>query len=61
MATVDRNAYVEATISLADQVQSATEWTSDKAVEVKTQNGQSTLTLRIAPGGIAVVELKLKS
>jgi hypothetical protein len=60
MATVDRNAYVDATITLTDQVQSATEWTTDKPVEVKTQNSQSTLTVRIAPGGVAVVELKTK-
>jgi hypothetical protein len=60
MATVDRSAYVGVTISLNEQIQTATDWTTDKSLEVKTQNGQSTLNVQLAPGGIAVVELKLK-
>lgn len=61
MATVDRNAYVNVTITTSEKVQSASEWIVDKVLEVKTLNGQTTVTLQIAPGGIAVVELKTKS
>jgi hypothetical protein len=59
MAQVDRNAYVTAKISLRSQrIQSATEWTSEKNVEVK---NQSEVTVTIAPGGISVVELKISN
>ena len=51
MAQVDRNAYVTVTISLRNEkIQSATDWISDRAL-----NPQS---IRIAPGGIAVVEIR---
>ncbi|HEX6045216.1 MAG TPA: hypothetical protein VFZ22_12060 [Pyrinomonadaceae bacterium] len=51
MAQVDRNAYVTVTIALRNEkIQSATDWTSDRAV-----NPES---IRIAPGGIAVVEIR---
>ena len=52
MAQVDRNAYVNVTIS--GQIQSATEWIS--GAPLKPSNG--TVTLQIAPGGIAIVEIK---
>ena len=59
LAQVDRSAYVNATISLTGQsIQSALEWASDKEAEVKTQNGLSSLTVTIAPGGIAIIELR---
>jgi hypothetical protein len=61
MAQVDRNAYVNVTIALPNQqIQSAMDWTTDKNVEVKTQNGQQLLNVQLAPGGIAVVEIKTK-
>jgi hypothetical protein len=57
MAQVDRNAYVNVTISLrANKIQSATDWISDAALKVDANN----LNVRIAPGGVAVIELKTK-
>jgi hypothetical protein len=57
MAQVDRNAYVNVTITLrGEKIQSATDWISDAALKVDTNN----LNVRIAPGGIAVVALTTK-
>ncbi len=57
MAQVDRNAYVEVSISLrGERIQTATDWINDAALKV--QSDQTTL--RIAPGGVAVVELRTK-
>ena len=55
MAQVDRNAYVNVTISLrGEKIQSATEWTSDTALKIDANN----INLRVAPGGVAIVELR---
>ncbi|HKV32926.1 MAG TPA: hypothetical protein VJP89_01255 [Pyrinomonadaceae bacterium] len=57
MAQVDRNAYVNVSISLrGEKIQSASDWINDAALKVDANN----LNLRIAPGGIAVVELRTK-
>jgi hypothetical protein len=57
MAQVDRHAYVNVAISLKGQrVQSATEWTEDKQLAISGDQ----VSLRMAPGGIAVIELKSK-
>ena len=57
MAQVDRNAYVDVSISLrGEKIQSATDWISDAALKVDANN----LNLRIPPGGVAVVELKTR-
>jgi hypothetical protein len=57
MAQVDRNAYVNVSITLSGQaIRSASDWISEESIPV---NG-SQVTIRIAPGGIAVVELKIK-
>ena len=57
LAQVDRNAYVTATISVpSSQVQIATEWISGEPVEVSDRSGQKTVKVRIAPGGISIVE-----
>jgi hypothetical protein len=57
MAQVDRNAYVNVSINLrGEKIQSASDWISDAALKV---DANST-SLRIAPGGIAVVELTTK-
>ncbi|HXQ74101.1 MAG TPA: hypothetical protein VN844_26595, partial [Pyrinomonadaceae bacterium] len=57
MAQVDRNAYVNVSISLRDdKLQSASDWINDAALKVDANN----VNLRIAPGGIAVVELRTK-
>jgi len=61
LAHVDRNAYVNATINLGTQkVQSANDWITDKPLDLQTQNGLQTLRVQIAPGAIAVVELRMK-
>jgi hypothetical protein len=57
MAQVDRNAYVDVTIGLrTEKIQSASDWTSDAALGVEANN----VNLRLAPGGVAVVELRTK-
>jgi hypothetical protein len=59
LAQVDRSAYVTATISLAGrQMQKAIDWMNEKDVEVKSQDGQNSVTVSIAPGGVAIVELR---
>ena len=61
MAQVDRSAYVTTTISLpGKQIQSAVDWVGDKELEAKTVNGQSGVTVTVAPGGVSVVELKTR-
>ena len=55
LAQVDRNAYVNVNIGLRKgQIESATDWVTDRALN--TDN----LTVRIAPGGVAIVELKVR-
>jgi hypothetical protein len=57
MAQVDRNAYVDVSISVrGEKIQSASDWMNDAALKV--QSDQTTL--RIAPGGVALVELRTK-
>jgi hypothetical protein len=59
LAQVDRSAYVTATISLdGRQIQRAIDWISEKDIEVKNQNGQNSVSITIAPGGVAIVELR---
>jgi hypothetical protein len=59
LAQIDRGAYVTATISLdGKQIQKAIDWIGDKNVEVKSQNGETSVTITIAPGGVAIVELR---
>ena len=59
LAQVDRGAYVTANISLAGrQMQKAIDWMNEKDVEVKSQNGQNSVTVSLAPGGVAIVELR---
>jgi len=60
LAQVDRKAYVNATISLPGQtIQKAVDWTSDKEVNVKETNSGSTVEVSIAPGGVAIIELRV--
>jgi hypothetical protein len=55
MAEVDRNAYVNVAIALrGEKIQAASEWLSDAALKADA-NG---VNLHIAPGGVAIVELK---
>jgi hypothetical protein len=55
MAQVDRSAYVNVTITLpSQQIQSATEWTSDTPLKADGGN----ISVRIPPGSLAIVELR---
>jgi hypothetical protein len=59
LAQVNRNAYVTTTISLpGKRVQSAVDWIGDKPVEVKNVNGADSVSVSVAPGGVAVIALK---
>ena len=61
MAQVDRSASVTATITLRNQqIRSARDWITEQPLEVKTQSGSQNLNVKIAPGGIAIVELRTK-
>jgi hypothetical protein len=59
LAQVDRGAVVNITLTLRDdRISGATEWTSNRNLAVKKQAGVSdSVTVSIAAGGIAVVEL----
>jgi hypothetical protein len=59
LAEVDRSASVNATVSLRDSaISKATEWTTDRTLTVKQSAGSAdSVSLNIAAGGIAVVEL----
>ncbi|HET8781590.1 MAG TPA: hypothetical protein VFM63_04200, partial [Pyrinomonadaceae bacterium] len=55
LAQVDRRAYVNVSISLRNgQIQSATDWITDYALP------SENLSVQIAPGGVAVVEIRPK-
>ncbi len=57
MAQVDRNAYVSVSISLrGEKILTATDWISDAALKIQSDQ----VSVRIAPGGVAIVELKIK-
>jgi hypothetical protein len=59
LAQVDRNAGVTATINLTGQhIRSASDWINDKSLEFGNTEGQEGLRITIAPGEIAIVELK---
>ncbi len=55
MAQVDRSATVTATVTLAGKIGAANEWLTDAKLPI--QNGSS-VEVKIAPGGIAIVELR---
>jgi hypothetical protein len=58
LAQVDRSATVTATISLRGQgIASAQEWTGEQPLEIARQRSEDNVTLKIAAGGLAVVEL----
>jgi hypothetical protein len=57
MAQVDRNAYVNVTISVpGQQIQSATEWTSDTLLKVNA----GSISVPIAPGSLAIISVHLR-
>ena len=59
LSQVDRSAAVQVKLSLRGApVLSANDWTSDQAIAIQKQlNQPDTVTVNIAPGGVAVVEL----
>ena len=59
LAQVDHSAYVTVNISLrGQQIASAVDWISEKSIQVQAESGQ--LNVSIAPGGVAIVELRRK-
>jgi hypothetical protein len=59
MAQVDRSAVVTATISIAsEEIKTATDWVSEKSIEVKSEPGGSRASVSIPPGGVSIVQLK---
>ena len=59
LARVDRTAIVAATLSLrGKQIAQASDWTTDKQLEIVSHDGQSSVKVSIPAGGIAVVELQ---
>jgi hypothetical protein len=62
MAQVDRSANVTVTISLTGQtVQKAWDWINEKEVEVRNQSGRNGVTVTIAPGSLAIIELRIRN
>ncbi|MGH9873388.1 MAG: hypothetical protein ACRD9S_13120 [Pyrinomonadaceae bacterium] len=62
LAQVDRSANVTATITLAGQpIQKVLDWTNEKEIELKNQSVQNGVTVTIAPGSLAIIELRLKN
>jgi hypothetical protein len=58
MAQVDRSAYAHVTLALRGKgIRQAREWTTERALEVLNNNGQESVQLDIAPGGVGIVEL----
>jgi hypothetical protein len=58
LAQVDRNASVTAKISARGQsIKGAQEWTSEKNLTIEKNNAEDSVTLVIAPGSVAIVEL----
>ena len=59
LAQVDRNAYVTAHISLrGSQISNAIDWMNDKPIDL--QRGSNQFTVSIAPGGVAIVEIRTR-
>lgn len=58
MAQVDRTAYVNVTLALSGKgIKQAREWTTEQQLEVARANGQDSVQLSLAPGGIGIIEL----
>ena len=59
LAQVDRTAVVAVTLSLRGQeIAQASDWTTDKQLEIVSHNGERSVRVAIPAGGIAVVELQ---
>jgi hypothetical protein len=58
LAQVDRKASVDVRLTLKGKgIERASEWTGEKQLDVSRENGQSSVKLNIAPGGVGIVEL----
>ena len=58
LAQIDRRASVDISLSLRGKaIREAREWTSEKQLPLSLENKRSVVKCRIAPGGVAVVEL----
>ena len=59
MAQVDRRAVVDVSIGLrrGRGIAGAQEWTEEKELKVARENGQESVRLSLAPGGVQIVEL----
>lgn len=62
LAQVDRSAVVRAAINLRGQgIASAQDWISEQNIDVRKKPGEpDSVTLEVAPGGVAIVELRLR-
>jgi hypothetical protein len=58
LATVDRSASIEVSLSLKGEgIEAAHEWTTESRLDIKSVGGQSMVKLALAPGGVRIVEL----
>jgi len=56
---VDRTAYVTANISLRGRpIATAVDWITDKPIDI--QRGSNQLSVSIAPGGVAIIEIRTR-
>jgi hypothetical protein len=58
LAEVDRSQSVEVVLSLKGRaIKRAREWTQPRQLDIAREQGQSTIRLNVAPGGVSIVEL----
>ena len=61
LAQVDRRAYVNVTLSAPGMtITKALNWIGDTDQEVKNSNGGSEVKVSVAPGGVAIIELRVR-
>jgi hypothetical protein len=61
LAQVDRRAYVNVTLSAPGMtITKALNWIGDTDQEVKNRNGRSEVEVSIAPGGVAIIEIRTR-
>jgi hypothetical protein len=59
IARVDRTAFVDAELKTRLPVESAKEWTQPRDLDVKNDNGRTSVAVRVHPGDVRVIELRL--
>jgi hypothetical protein len=60
LAQVDRRAYVNVTVSAPMTITKAINWIDDTGVAVRNRNGRNEVEVSIAPGGVAIIELRTR-